>query len=521
MSLCRGRRKDAHKSAFVKSSALRWIRGDLRFNDSLPRPDYIQRLVEHVRQSSSPESMRRVVFSRNVIPDEYVSASFHLPGAYVEFFPCPHCTYTDEEEEGSFVEMFHFANVHNPNVCTTVTFTMPAVMREYNHECFVEVKLTKGCPNAPHVAAHSPLIALHIHTDVFIEVLRFLTRSELDNMRLVSRRWSNVIGRAEGTLQQRRSLCMMMIQFYGESYGMLSAHFLRKDSNDQWRNLRVLTTRGLSQALNAVCSHLRNAFVKVAVTLFVDKVPPPGAPRDVLVDIPLPRRVNFLTSLLHSMPHNSVIDSWSVGDSSIGLGSLPTLARCALTPHRKLGCVRKLGLGLLDRDATWAQFADLFNQPSVRGFNEISISTTMTINTSELRDILSSRQSPKLHLIVLSEIEPPEALLTLPAHLIRDFLALRNVSSFVAEFSLRIAKPYNAVCTKMPDVSDATGRRKRFRYRLQGVSTVVRVNVYANRAARECLTVVTFDHFRTVRFFKGNVSLADLKLTLRRTYNYC
>ncbi|KAH7716571.1 hypothetical protein AAVH_16010 [Aphelenchoides avenae] len=72
----------------------------------------------------------------------------------------------------------------------------------------------------------------------------------------------------------------------------------------------------------------------------------------------------------------------------------------------------------------------------------------------------------------------------------------------------------------MPNVNDATGRRMLFRYNVQGVDTLVRVNVYANRAARECLTVVTFDQLRrAVLFFKGNVSLADLKLTLRRTYS--
>ncbi|KAH7701340.1 hypothetical protein AAVH_31527 [Aphelenchoides avenae] len=100
-------------------------------------------------------------------------------------------------------------------------------------------------------------------------------------------------------------------------------------------------------------------------------------------------------------------------------------------------------------------------------------------------------------------------------------MALRDVSTFVEEFSLRIDGPENVVILGMPNVNDATGRRKQFRYHLQGVDTVVRVNVYANRAARECLTVVTFDHFRrTVRFFKGNVSLADLKLTSRHSYYY-
>ncbi|KAH7716575.1 hypothetical protein AAVH_16014 [Aphelenchoides avenae] len=362
MSLCRGRRKDAHKSAFVKSSALRWIRGDLRLSKSLPRPDYIQQLVEHFRQSSSPESMRRVVFSPGEILREYASASFHLLGAYVEFFPCPQCTHTEEEDDGneeSFVEVFHVANVHNPNVCATLTFTMPAFISEYITECNVEVEFTNGCPNAPHTADHSPRAALHVHTDGFIEALRFLTRSELDKMSLVSRRWSKRIGRAEGTLQQRRSLSMMTIQFHGESSGMLSVDFQRIEISGQWRILRVLTTRGLSQALCVVRSHLRNTFVKLAVPFFLDSVPSPDPPRDVPVDVPLPRRVNWLTSLLHSMPRNSLIHSWCVHDIAIGFGSLPTLARCALKPHRKLGCVRELNLGLAKRDATWAQLADL------------------------------------------------------------------------------------------------------------------------------------------------------------------
>ncbi|KAH7678338.1 hypothetical protein AAVH_41763, partial [Aphelenchoides avenae] len=144
----------------------------------------------------------------------------------------------------------------------------------------------------------------------------------------------------------------------------------------------------------------------------------------------------------------------------------------------------------------------------------------VAIDTSELRAILSSWQSPNLHLGVFTGAEPQDALLTLPAQLIRDFMALRDLSTFVEEFSLRLDGPENVVILGMPNVNDATGRRKQFRYHLQRVDTVVRVNVYANRAARECLTVVTFDHFRTVRFFKGNVSLADLKSILRRIYYY-
>ncbi|KAH7717471.1 hypothetical protein AAVH_15051 [Aphelenchoides avenae] len=488
MGLCRGRRKDAHKSAFVKSSALRWIRGDLHFNDSLPRPDYIQRLVEQFRQSSSPKSMRRVVLRPYKILCEYASASCHLPGAYVEFFPWLHCTHTNEEDaeyEETFFEVFHVPNMHNPNVCATVTFATPTDARLLKEPrvCSIEVEFAKGCPNAPISGDHSRRVALHIHTDVFIEALCFLTRSELETALLVSRRWSSVIGGAESILQQRRSF-FVIVQFYGESPRMLSVHFLRRELSGRLRILRVLTTHGLSQALFAVRSHLRNAFVKVAFPFFLDSVPPPGPPREVLVDIRL--RVNWLMSMLHSMPCNSVIDSWSVQDLAIGFGSLPTLARCALTPHRKLGCVRELGLGLMDRDATWTQLANLLNQPSVRGFNEITCWTEADIDTSELRAVLSSRRSPKLHLGVSSETEPPDALLRLPAQLIRDFLALRDVSSFVAEFSLRIGWP-DVVFTKMPYVNDATGRQKRFRYHLQGVDTVVRVNVYANRAARECL----------------------------------
>ncbi|KAH7693157.1 hypothetical protein AAVH_39813, partial [Aphelenchoides avenae] len=126
MSLCCGRRKDAHKSAFVKSSSLRWILGELRYSGSLPRPDFVHRLIEHFRESSSPDSMRRVVFSPDKILCEYASASCHLPGAYVELFPCPHCSHTVEEDdecEEYFVEVFHVPNVHQPDICATVTFT--------------------------------------------------------------------------------------------------------------------------------------------------------------------------------------------------------------------------------------------------------------------------------------------------------------------------------------------------------------------------------------------------------------
>ncbi|KAH7670007.1 hypothetical protein AAVH_42771, partial [Aphelenchoides avenae] len=388
--------------------------------------------------------------------------------------------------------------------------------------CCVKVEFSKGCPKAylrkpPYVADHSPRVALHIRNDVLIRVLRFLPRSDLETALLVSRRWLQVIGQAEGILRQRRYLGAMFINFYGESSGMLSACFLRKEK-DRIRILRVLTPRGLPQTLFAIRSHLRNAFVRIASQFFVDTVPATGPPDDVLVDIPLPARINLLTSLLHSMPRNSLIDSWSVGDTAVGFSCLPTLARCAMTPHRKLGCVRRLELLLTDRNATWAQLATLLNQPSVRGFREITITTTVTIDTAGLRAVLSSWRSPKLHLLVLNGTHQQDALLTLPAQLVRDFVALPDVRSFVTEFSLRLEIP--SPIPEMPNVNDADGRRKRFRYRLEGVDTVVRVNVYANRAAREFLTVVTFDHFHlTVRIFKGNVPLAYLKLTLRR-YKY-
>ncbi|KAH7694031.1 hypothetical protein AAVH_16012 [Aphelenchoides avenae] len=207
MSLCCGRRKNAHKSAFVKSSALRWIVGDLRFNDSLPRPDFVHRLIEHFRESTSPWSMRRVVFSPDEILCEYISASCQLPGVYVEFFPCPHCMHTEEEDdewEVYFVEVFHVPNVRKPDVCATLTFTTNRRQQPYELPgCSVAVEVTKGCPNAPMAVNHSPRVALHIHTDGFIEVFCFLTRSELETALLVSRRWSNVVGWAEGTLQQR------------------------------------------------------------------------------------------------------------------------------------------------------------------------------------------------------------------------------------------------------------------------------------------------------------------------------
>lgn len=55
-------------------------------------------------------------------------------------------------------------------------------------------------------------VALHIHIDIIVEVLRFLPRSELETAQLASRRWSNVIGRVEGSLQQRRSIFVIIIK---------------------------------------------------------------------------------------------------------------------------------------------------------------------------------------------------------------------------------------------------------------------------------------------------------------------
>lgn len=58
--------------------------------------------------------MRHVVFNPDEALCEYTSASYHLQGAYVDFFPCPN------------VEVFHFPNVYEPSICATVTFVMPA-----------------------------------------------------------------------------------------------------------------------------------------------------------------------------------------------------------------------------------------------------------------------------------------------------------------------------------------------------------------------------------------------------------
>ncbi|KAH7697027.1 hypothetical protein AAVH_35894 [Aphelenchoides avenae] len=143
------------------------------------------------------------------------------------------------------------------------------------------------------------------------------------------------------------------------------------------------------------------------------------------------------------------------------------------------------------------------------------------IDTGELRAILSSRRSMKLHVIVRYDTEPQDALLSLPALIVRDFLALRDVNSFVTVFSLHHKRPKNIAFSEMPNVDEATDRRKRFRYHLQGEDTVVRVSVYENPTAREHLTVVTFDHFRrTILFLNGNVSLAGLKQVLQRPYAF-
>ncbi|KAH7704964.1 hypothetical protein AAVH_27830 [Aphelenchoides avenae] len=367
-------------------------------------------------------------------------------------------------------------------------------------EYSVEVNLTKGCPNTPIAVNHRPRAALHIGTNAFIEVLRFLSRSELEKMLLVSRRWSDVVKGAEGSLQQRRSF-IVVIKFYGESPGMLNVHF----RSGKCRILRVLTTRGLSHALSALRSHLRNAFVKRVIPDFLDSVSPPSPPREMRVDIPLSVRIEWLTSLLREMPLNSEIGFWCVGDVFVRFDNLPKLANCALEPHRKLGCVRELELDLLRRDATRAQLTSLLNQPSIRGFSEVTVLTTReTIDTSGLRTILSSWQSRKLTVFVNSGTEPQDVLLTLPGQIIRDFVALRDVNSFVAEFVLLLGEPDSIAFPEMPDVDKATDRRKRFRLRHRGPS-------------RENLSVVTFDHFRrTVLFFNLNVPLAYLKSKFQR-----
>ncbi|KAH7696315.1 hypothetical protein AAVH_11804 [Aphelenchoides avenae] len=515
---------ETQESAVVKASSIHAIDGDLRFERSLPRHNFIQDLIEDFRQSSSPECMRPVTFHPGKTLREYVSASCHLPGAYADFFPCPHCTSEDEEGRTSLVEVFHFANVHTPNLCATAKFIMSANDAENveSTECRIEVDFRKGCPCAPIAVDHSPLAALHIATDVFIEVLCFLPRTELEKMMLVSRRWSNVIERAARTLRQRRDF-FVCITFHGERPGMLSVQFfrcIRSAREYQWTTLRVLTTRGLSQALNAVRSHLRNAFVKRVVPIFGGRVPAPDPPPEMLVDIPFSARIHWLKSMLRSMPSNSEIGEWFVADANIGTDNFLTVASCAMEQQRKLACMQDLYVGLLSRNATWARLASVLNQSSIRSFSEIAVSTTrIAIDTSELRVLLSSWQSQKLHIHVESGTEPQDGLLTLPVHIIRDFLALSDANSFIAEFSLAIEKPDNIAFAEMPHVSEATDRRKRFWCQLQGEDTEVRVSIYKNRAANEHLTVVTFDHFRrTVLFFKGNVPLADLWLTFQRPY---
>ncbi|KAH7716484.1 hypothetical protein AAVH_16123 [Aphelenchoides avenae] len=523
MSLRCIRHNDPQARGFVKSSALRGIAGDLSINRRLPAQDYVQQLVEDFRESSSPESLPRVVFIPDNVLCEYASASYHLPNAYVEFFPCPHCTYKDEEERTSFVEVFHFANVHNPNVCATITFIMPANVDRLDEptECSVEVEFANGYPNSPLAVNHSPRVVLNINTYVFIEVLRCLPRCELEKMLLVSRRWSHVIGGAAASLQQRRCFSMD-IKFYGESPGILSVHFSRSVRRGESRILRVLTTRGVSQALNAVRLHLRNAFVESVRPDFLDHVQPPSSPREMLVDISRQGRIDWLKTLLRSMPPNSEIGSWGASDDAIGSGNLLALANCALEPYRQLGCVHALELALLNDDATWERLADLLNQPTIRAFSEITVSTTrVAINTSRLRAILSSWPSLKMHLYVLSGTQSRDSLLKLPTRIIRDFLALEDVNRFVAEMSLHICEPNSVAFSEMPDVDEANGRRKRFRYHLQGEDTVIRVRVYENPTARGCLTVVTFDHFRrTVLFLNGDMSLAELKPILQRLRNF-
>ncbi|KAH7713191.1 hypothetical protein AAVH_19462 [Aphelenchoides avenae] len=356
-------------------------------------------------------------------------------------------------------------------------------------------------------------------TDVFIEVLRFLPRSEVEKLLLVSRRWSNVVKGAEGSLQQRHCFTVMP-KFYVESPGMLSLYFFRTHL-DQWRILRVLTTRGLSQALNAVLSHMRNAFVENVLPYFSDCIITPRPPRKMLVDVPLSRGIDWLKSLLRSMPLNSEIGAWCVVDYAAEFDTLPTLANCALEAHRKLECVQKLEVGLFDRDAAWAQLSSLLSQPSIREFREISIATTrVAMDTSGLHAILPSLQSLKLHLFVSSVVDPQDTLLTLPTQIILDFMALRDANNFTAEFSLHIKKPDNVAFAEMPDVGGTTDRRRRFRYAHKGVDTVVRVSVYKNPTARRYLSVVTFDHFcRNVVFFNGNMSVTELKQVFHRPYD--
>ncbi|KAH7693645.1 hypothetical protein AAVH_39317, partial [Aphelenchoides avenae] len=204
------RRYDPQPSALAKPWSLPQIPGDLPMDGSLPRHDYVQQLIERFRESSPPECMRRVVFGPDNTSCEYASASYHLPGAYVDFSPCPHCTYKDEEERTSFVEVFHFPNVHEPNFCATITFVMPADTLQLKKptRCSCEMEFAKGCPNTPNLADHSQRGVLHMSADIFVEVLRFLLRSELEKMLLVSRRWSEVIVGAAASLQQRRSFNM-------------------------------------------------------------------------------------------------------------------------------------------------------------------------------------------------------------------------------------------------------------------------------------------------------------------------
>lgn len=94
--------------------------------------------------------------------------------------------------------------------------------------CSIDVQLTEGCPNSPIVVVHryyplcvvikryfgtytrkfSSRVVLHIDAYVFVEVLRFLERIELEKLQMVSRRWSNIIGLAEGSLQRRTFIVM-------------------------------------------------------------------------------------------------------------------------------------------------------------------------------------------------------------------------------------------------------------------------------------------------------------------------
>ena len=134
-------------------------------------------------------------------------------------------------------------------------------------------------------------------------------------------------------------------------------------------------------------------FIDAAQPYFYTGIPL-GPPRELLVDIPLPRRFDWLKSLLCSMPRNSEITQWSVRDTAAGFNNLPALASCALESHRNLGCVQSLVIGLQDSDATWAQLASLLNDPGIRGFSEIIVSNTSVSFRNILRYLYDMGEEP-------------------------------------------------------------------------------------------------------------------------------